>query len=276
MPLRRRLAESEPDGGCYPYARRMWNVSACDRENGMARNLSVASSDPPLGSPMPGWLPRQLPPLAAMSGRFCRVEPIDSTRHGEALYAAYATDREGRLWTYLPWGPYSGPEELCARIDAVRASGVRPEYALIDLASGKPFGQASYLNIDPAAGSIEVGGIVYAPEFQRGIAATEAMYLMMRRAFDELGYRRYAWQCNSLNTRSRAAAIRLGFTFEGVWRQANVHKGRNRDTAWFSILDSEWPMIKTAFERWLAPENFDAEGRQRMRLSMLTAAAHGS
>ena len=105
-----------------------------------------------------------------------------------------------------------------------------PEYALIDLASGKPFGQASYLNIDPAAGSIEVGGIVYAPAFQRGIAATEAMYLMMRHVFDELGYRRYAWQCNSLNARSRAAATRLGFKFEGVWRQANVHKARNRDT----------------------------------------------
>ena len=261
---------------CCAYARRPWNVGVCGRENGMAGKSDVASSDPPLGPPVPGWLPRQLPPLAAMSGLFCRVEPIDSTRHGAALYAAYATDREGRLWTYLPWGPYSGPEELCARIDAVRASGVRPEYALIDLASGSPFGQASYLNIDPAAGSIEVGGIVYAPAFQRRIAATEAMYLMMRRAFDELGYRRYAWQCNSLNARSRAAATRLGFTFEGVWRQANVHKGRNRDTAWFSILDSEWPAIKTAFESWLAPENFDAEGRQRMRLSELTAAAHKS
>jgi hypothetical protein len=130
-------------------------------------------SEPPLGPPVPGWLPRQPPPLEVISGRFCRVEPIDSTRHGAALYDAYATDREGRLWTYLPWGPYSGPEELCAQIDAVRASGVRPEYALIDLASGKPFGQASYLNIDPAAGSIEVGGIVYALAFQRGIAATE-------------------------------------------------------------------------------------------------------
>ena len=104
--------------------------------------MNGTSSDPPLGPPVPNWLPRQLPPLAVMNGRTCRVEPIDSTRHGKALYAAYATDREGRLWTYLPWGPYSGPEELCARIDAVRASGVRPEYALIDLASGKPFGQA--------------------------------------------------------------------------------------------------------------------------------------
>src|SRR5215831_10487236 len=233
-------------------------------------------SDLPLGPPVPSWLSRQPPPLEAISGRFCRVEPIDSTRHGAALYDAYAADREGRLWTYLPWGPYSGPEELCAQIDAVRASGVRREYALIDLASGKPFGQASYLNIDLAAGSIEVGGIVYAPAFQGGIAATEAMYLMMRRAFDELGYGRYAWQCNSLNARSRAAATRLGFTFEDIWRQATVHKGRNRDTAWFSILDSEWPAIKIAFEHWLAPENFDAEGRQLTRLSALTAAAQRS
>jgi RimJ/RimL family protein N-acetyltransferase len=242
----------------------------------MARKLNRTPSNLPLGLPVPSWSPRQLPPLTAMSGQFCRVEPIDSTRHGEALCAAYAADREGRLSTYLPWGPYSGAEELCAQINAVRASGARPEYTLIDLASGKPFGQASYLNIDPAAGSIEVGGIVYAPAFQRGIAATEAMYLLMRHAFDELGYRRYAWQYNSLNAKSRTAAIRLGFTFEGVWRQANVHKGRNRDTAWFSILDSEWRVIKTAFERWLAAENFDAEGRQRMRLSVLTAAAHTS
>jgi RimJ/RimL family protein N-acetyltransferase len=192
------------------------------------------------------------------------------------LYAALCYGSRGPPLDLPALGPYSGPKELCAQIDAVRASGDRPEYALIDLASGKPFGQASYLNIDPAGGSIEVDGIVYAPAFQRGTAATEAMYLMMRRAFDELGYRRYAWQCNSLNARSRAAATRLGFTFEGVWRQANVHKGRNRDTAWSSILDSEWPAIKTAFERWLAPENFDAEGSQRIRLSVLTAAAHRS
>jgi len=155
-----------------------------------------------------------------MDGRTCRVEPIDSTRHGGALYAAYATDREGRLWTYLPWGPIPGPRNY-ARADRCRPGQRRPRG--IHLASGKPFGQASYLNIDPTAGSIEVGGIVYAPAFQRGIAATEAMYLMMRRAFDELGYRRYAWQSNSPNARSRAAATRPGFTFEGIWRQATVH-----------------------------------------------------
>ena len=234
--------------------------------------LSQVPPDQPLGPAVPGWSPRPPPPLSAMSGRLCRVEPIDSARHGKDLFAAYAADHEGRLWTYLPWGPFSDPSELCAQIEAVRASGVRPEYALVDLATGKPFGQASYLNIDTAAGNIEVGGIVYSPAYQSSTAATEAMYLMMRRAFDELGYRRYAWQCNSLNAKSRAAATRLGFRFEGIWRQANVHKGHSRDTAWFSILDSEWPPLKAAFERWLAPENFDADGRQRVRLSMLTRA----
>jgi RimJ/RimL family protein N-acetyltransferase len=242
----------------------------------MHRRDGKHSGDLPLGPLVPGWSPRQLPPAAAMRGRSCRVEPIDSARHGAALYAAYAADRAGRLWTYLPWGPYSVAGELCAQIDAVKAGGQRPEYALVDLASGLPFGQASYLNIEPAAGNIEIGGIVFSPAFQRRTAATEAMYLLLRHVFDELGYRRCAWQCNSLNAGSRAAAIRLGFTFEGVWRQANVHKGRSRDTAWFSILDSEWPAIKSAFERWLAPDNFDADGRQKSRLSALTAAARRS
>src|SRR5215471_9335952 len=166
-------------------------------------------------------------------GQPCRPAPITTTSAARSQStgfwhsAAPGTALPNvRVIILLPFPrPYSGPEELWAQIDAVRASNVRPEYALIDLASGKPFGQASYLNIDPAAGSIEVGGIVYAPAFQRRIAASEAMYLMMRHAFDELCYRRYAWQCNSLNAKSRAAANRLGFTFEGVWRHANVHKG---------------------------------------------------
>ena len=148
---------------CYLECRRFW------REKGMARKLNRTPSNLPLGLPVPSWSPRQLPPLTAMSGQFCRVEPIDSTRHGEALFAAYAADREGRLWTYLPWGPYSGAEELCAQIDAVRASGARPEYALIDLASGKPFGQASYLNIDPAAGSIKLAGSFTRRHFSVGL-----------------------------------------------------------------------------------------------------------
>jgi RimJ/RimL family protein N-acetyltransferase len=206
-----------------------------------------------------------------MTGRFCRVEPLDAGRHAAELYAANSEDREGRMWTYLPWGPYAGFDDYLAAIEA----GLRREdfitHAVIDEASGKAAGVASYLNINPAAGSIEVGGIAYSPALQRKPAGTEAMYLMMRRVFDELGYRRYEWKCNALNAPSRAAAERYGFRFEGVFRQADIVKGRNRDTAWFSIIDSEWPAIKAAFERWLDPANFADDGRQRVSLSALTA-----
>ena len=225
----------------------------------------------PIGFPVEGWTARQMPPLTAMTGRFCRVEPLDAGRHAGELYAANSEDRDGRMWTYLPWGPYDGFDEYLAAIQA----GLRREdfitYAVIDAVSGKAVGVASYLNINPAAGSIEVGGIAYAPALQRQPAGTEAMYLMMRRVFDELGYRRYEWKCNALNAPSRAAAQRYGFRFEGIFRQADVVKGRNRDTAWFSITDREWPRIKAAFERWLDPGNFDDAGRQRASLSALTA-----
>jgi L-amino acid N-acyltransferase YncA len=144
-------------------------------------------------------------------------------------------------------------------------------HAIIDTGSGKAVGVASYLRINPSAGTIEVGGLAYSPLLQRRPAATEAMYLMMRRAFDELGYRRYEWKCNALNAPSRAGATRLGFQFEGIFRQADVVKGRNRDTAWFAIIDREWPALRAAFERWLDPGNFDETGRQRVSLSSLTA-----
>jgi RimJ/RimL family protein N-acetyltransferase len=159
---------------------------------------------------------------------------------------------------------------LSRRYDYRAEAGELYHYAVIDADSGKALGVASYLNINPSAGSIEVGGIAYAPALQKKPAGTEAMFLMMRRAFDELGYRRYEWKCNSLNAPSRTAAERYGFRFEGIFRQADVVKGHNRDTAWFSIADGEWPVLKTAFERWLDPANFDRDGRQRERLSALT------
>jgi RimJ/RimL family protein N-acetyltransferase len=225
----------------------------------------------PVGFPVDGWTPRRRPPLTPMTGRYCRVEPLDAERHAAELYAAYSADRDGRMWTYLPWGPYGGFEEYR---DAV-VTGLQREhfitYAVIDVASGKATGVASYLNINLTAGSIEVGGIAYAPALQRTRAGSEAMFLMMRRAFDELGYRRYEWKCNALNAASRAAAQRYGFRFEGIFRQADVVKGRNRDTAWLSISDGEWPAIKTAFEHWLDPANFDTAGRQRISLSALMA-----
>jgi len=225
----------------------------------------------PIGFPVEGWTARERPSRTPMTGRFCRVEPLDPSRHAAELYAANGEDRDGRMWTYLPWGPYDGFDDYLA---AVKAGLLREDfltYAVIDAISGKAVGVASYLNINLTAGSIEVGGIAYSPALQRRPAGTEAMYLMMRRVFDELGYRRYEWKCNALNALSRAAAERYGFRFEGIFRQAQIVKGRNRDTAWFSIIDSEWPGIKAAFERWLDPGNFDGDGRQRMRLSALTA-----
>jgi RimJ/RimL family protein N-acetyltransferase len=224
----------------------------------------------PIGFPVAGWSVRERPPRTPMQGRYCRVEALDPELHARELFDAYGEDRDGRMWTYLPWGPYSGFDDFLAATIA----GLKREnfvtYAVIDAASGEAIGVASYLNINPSAGSIEVGGIAYAPKLQRKPAGTEAMFLMMRRAFDELGYRRYEWKCNSLNTPSRAAAERYGFRFEGIFRQADVVKGHNRDSAWFSITDGEWPMLKAAFERWLDPANFDREGRQGERLSALT------
>jgi RimJ/RimL family protein N-acetyltransferase len=222
----------------------------------------------PIGFPVPEWSSRALPPHTAMEGRFCRIEPLDPDRHGDALYAANSEDREGRMWTYLPWGPYAGFEDYFAALQAGLARDDFITYAV--LTGEKAVGVASYLNINRAAGSIEVGGIAYASALQRTPAGTEAMFLMMRRVFDELGYRRYEWKCNALNAPSRSAAQRYGFRFEGVFRQADVVKGRNRDTAWFSITDGEWPPIKTAFERWLDPANFGPDGRQRQSLSALT------
>jgi RimJ/RimL family protein N-acetyltransferase len=224
----------------------------------------------PIGFPVAAWTPRPRPPLTPMAGRFCRTAPLDPEKHARELHAANSQDREGRMWTYLPWGPYAGFDDYLAAIEA----GLQREncitYAVIDAAGGQAAGVASYLNINPAAGSIEVGAIAYSPRLQKTAAGTEAMYLMMRRVFDELGYRRYEWKCNALNAPSRAAAERYGFSYEGLFRQADVVKGRNRDTAWFSIADGDWPRIKAAFVHWLDPANFDAEGRQRESLSALT------
>jgi RimJ/RimL family protein N-acetyltransferase len=234
-------------------------------------DVSHASSEPaperrnalgqPIGFPLPEWTPRQRPPRSAMAGRTCLLEPLDVERHAASIFEALAEDKEGQNWTYLPVGPFADLAGFRAWAETAR----RP--------TGRAVGVASYLRIEPAHGVIEVGHINYAPRLKRTIVATEAMFLMMRRVFDELGYRRYEWKCDALNAPSRAAAERLGFTFEGIFRQAIVTKGRNRDTAWYSIIDREWPALKAAFERWLDPANFDAEGRQRQSLSALTSAA---
>ena len=182
-------------------------------------------------------------------------------------------DLDGVVWDYLPYGPFDSLDAFRAFLTETCLGRDPLFYAIIDLASGRAVGMASYLRIDPPNGVIEVGHINYSPALQHSPAATEVMYLMMRQVFDGWGYRRYEWKCNDLNARSKNAARRLGFTFEGVFRQAVVSKGRNRDTAWFSILDSEWQQAKLAFESWLEAANFDDDGCQRKSLAALRDAA---
>jgi RimJ/RimL family protein N-acetyltransferase len=220
----------------------------------------------PIGRAVPDWRPPPRPPHAVMAGRFCRVEPLDAARHATELHAANSLDREGRMWTYLFSGPFATEAAYHQWLAAREHSEDPLFFAVVDGATGRATGLASYLRIDPPHGVIEVGHIAFSPPLQRTPAATEAMHLMMKNVFD-LGYRRYEWKCDSLNAPSRRAAERLGFRFEGIFRQAVVYKGRNRDTAWYSIIDAEWPALKTAFERWLDPANFDAGGRQQSSLT---------
>ena len=221
----------------------------------------------PIGFPVPDWQPRQRPPQTPMDGQYCRVLSFDPERHARDLYDANSDDAEGRMWSYLPFGPFASFDEY---LIAARSWAIKDDWQVHAIqTAGTITGMASYMRIDPPAGSIEVGGIMYAPRLQRTRAATEAMYLMMRRVFDELGYRRYEWKCNALNEASVRAAGRLGFQYEGTFRQAAVVKGRNRDTAWFSITDKEWPNVKAGFLAWLSPSNFDAAGRQRQTLTDL-------
>ncbi len=220
----------------------------------------------PIGFEVTGWMARPRPPRMPMEGRTCRLEPYEP-RHAADLFAAYSKDREGRNWTYLGYGPFADAAAFEAFAAATYPGDDPMFHTVIDRDSGKAVGVASYLRIDPASGVIEVGHINFSPALQATVMASEAMYLMMRRVFDELGYRRYEWKCDALNAPSRRAAERLGFVYEGTFRQATIYKGRNRDTAWFSITDSEWPALKRAFEAWLDPSNFDAAGRQKRSLA---------
>ena len=227
----------------------------------------------PISFAVENWTEPRRPANEAIEGRTCRLEPLDAARHGEALHRANLLDREGRNWTYLPYGPFERLDDYLAWAQSVEGKADPQFFTVVanglQGARSVPVGVASYLRIDPPQGSIEVGHINYSPLLQRTVAATEAMFLMMRTAF-ELGYRRYEWKCHSLNAPSRAAAQRLGFSYEGIFRQARVDKGRNRDTAWYAMIDREWPALERAFTQWLDPANFDGEGRQRTPLSALT------
>ena len=223
-----------------------------------------------IGFPVPDWTSPPWPPNEPMVGRYCRVERLEPERHAADLFEANSVDQAGRNWTYLAYGPFDTLAEYRQWM-AADCSGTDPLFhAIVDQTTGKAAGVASYLRIDPKPGSIEVGHINFSPLLQRKPAATEAMFLMMQRAFD-LGYRRYEWKCDALNAPSRKAALRLGLSYEGIFRQATLYKQRNRDTAWFAAIDQEWPQLREAFTRWLAPENFADSGQQRVSLSTLTA-----
>jgi len=221
----------------------------------------------PIGAPVPNWTTRPRPAPTAQEGRLCWIEPLRAD-HAPALHRALADDR---LWTYLPVGPFDTDEAFAGYLRTLLDNTSTATRVIVDSSTGLPAGMAIYLRVEPSIGSIEVGGIVFAPTLQRTPAATEAMYLMARHAFDDLGYRRYEWKCDSLNAPSRAAARRFGFAPEGVWRNAIVYKGRNRDTAWFAMTDADWSALRAEFEGWLDPSNFD-DGRQRTRLSDRTTA----
>ena len=228
-----------------------------------------------LGVPVPNWTPPPSPDKTVwaekMQGRYVRLEPLKVARHCDDLFAAFAADTKNQIWDYLPYGPFATAADLADWMHATCTKSDPYFFAIIDQVTNLAVGVASYLRINPNSGSIEVGHINFSPLLQSTIGATEAMYLMMRWAF-MAGYRRYEWKCNALNLRSRRAAQRLGLSYEGVFRQATISKGRNRDTAWFATIDAEWPSLQIAFENWLHAGNFDTVGQQKRSLSAMTEA----
>lgn len=221
----------------------------------------------PIGAPVPDWRGCPAIPDTPMHGRTCDLVPLKQ-QHSAALHDAFTSDQTGTLWTYMPTGPFDTAADYSAWVIQACKSTDPAFFTVLEKATGAPLGVASYLRIQPENGVAEVGYITFSPALQRTVMATEAMYLMMKRVFDELGYRRYEWKCDALNGPSKQAAKRLGFSYDGLFRQALVYKGRNRDTAWYAILDQDWPRIKAELEAWLAPENFDANGVQKSPLAV--------
>lgn len=222
-----------------------------------------------MGGPVKN-VPARAPDDRALFGRWTTMEPVSAARHGADLWQSFAdSDPGGDLWTYMGYGPFAG-EAVFRHWLAEREASIDPHfYALVPRGTGKAAGMASLMRITPEHGVIEIGHIWLSPRLRRTREATDALFVIMRHALDELGYRRLEWKCDALNAASRRSALRLGFTFEGIFRQHMVVKGRNRDTAWFSILDSEWPRLRAAFQAWLNDDNFDARGRQKTSLAVL-------
>jgi RimJ/RimL family protein N-acetyltransferase len=227
--------------------------------------MSTEDQSRPVGAPV-NARPAKHPERTILRGRTVTLVPLDAEAHAEALIAGANGGEKDRAWTYLPYGPYSDPAEFKASIAAKAQATDALFFAILDNSTGRAIGPQAFHRIEPTHRVIEVGHILYTPAMQRTIGATEAQFLFAAYVFDVLGYRRYEWRCDNLNVRSKRAAVRFGFTFEGVFRQHMIIKSRNRDTAWFSMLDSEWPARRAAYERWLDPVNFDAAGHQRWSL----------
>lgn len=231
----------------------------------------MPSAEQPVGSAVSYAEPALRPAATTLEGHFVRLTPPNPSADAAELFPAVSGPENTGLWTYLFNGPFASEEELSVEL-AKTAGLVDPVFlAIRDAATNRAIGRASYMRIEPNHRVIEVGSILFSPRLQRTPAATEAMYLMARHAFEDLGYRRYEWKCDALNAPSRAAAVRFGFRFEGVFLKHMIVKSRSRDTAWFAITDDDWPRVKAAFERWLEPANFDADGRQKRRLQDIRA-----
>lgn len=223
----------------------------------------------PVGRDLTGWVPTKQPEKTVFTGRFCRLERLDVERHVAELYEAFQNSPDARNWTYLPYGPFNSFDEYQNYSMSIEGLNDPFHYTVIDQSTNKAMGTVSLMRIDTANGVIEIGHVVYSPRMQRTPISTEAIALLLNYVFEELGYRRVEWKCDSLNAPSRAAAERFGFTFEGVFRQLQVMQGRNRDTAWYSLLDSEYAVFQSAYKEWLAPENFDESGQQINKLAEL-------
>lgn len=233
----------------------------------------IVPVDFPIGELL-DWTAAKPPTHTELRGTYILLRPVDAATDAEPLYAvSHPPFGDPAIWTYLPDGPYESPDHLRQTLAWAATSNDPVYYALVRLADGRPLGWVSYLRITPEFGVIEIGHIWFAPELQRTVGATEAIYLLLRHAFDDLGYRRVEWKCNALNAASRRAAERFGFTFEGVFLKHQIVKGRNRDTAWYAITDDDWPTIRAGFQSWLSPENFDSDGRQIRPLAELIGAA---
>lgn len=227
----------------------------------------------PIGMSLSDWRGAPFPEAQQITGRYCQLERINAARHAKGLYEAYCEASDFRDWTYLPVGPFETFDAFFVYLKKIEEQTDPMHFAVIDLASMKPVGTFALMRIDPSNGVIEVGHISYSPLMKRTRASTEAMSLVLKYVFEDLGYRRFEWKCDALNAPSREAAERFGFSFEGIFRQAIVTRGRNRDTAWYSIIDGEYPTLRPAYDMWLDEGNFDNQGRQIKRLAELMKRA---